>query len=82
MFGLDLIPFDFVCFEVEGIACAVAYIHRCVLWLVGVVDYAILAVFNICVHLDIVVCRIPTVKLVLCRCAPKNCAVEHAAVFE
>ena len=51
----DLIPLDFVRFQMKVSACTVADIDRRVLRLVGVVDNAVLAVFHIGVHFNIIV---------------------------
>ena len=51
----DLIPLDFVRFQMKISACTVADIDRRVLRLVGIVDNAVLAVFHIGMHFNIIV---------------------------
>ena len=51
----DLIPLDFVRFQMKVSACTVADIDRRVLRLVGIVDNAVLAVFHIGMHFNIIV---------------------------
>ena len=82
LFGLDLIPLNFVCFHMKFKAAAIASVNHRILWLIGIIYHTVFAVLHVCMNFHIVVCGIPAVQLLLCRGRPENCTVKHTAVLK
>ena len=78
--NLDLIPLDLVGIQMQSKAAAVCGVNGGVLRLVGVVHHAVLAVFDVGVHLHVVVGAEPCMQLLLAVGAPQDSAVKGAAV--
>src|SRR5699024_1596937 len=78
----DAVPLDLVGVQMQLKAGAVAAVDGGVLGLVGVVHHAVLAVFHVGVHFDVVVGAEPGVQLVLAVGRPQDGPVERAAVDE
>ena len=70
--NLDLIPLDLVGIQMQSKAAAVCGVNGGVLRLVGVVHHAVLAVFDVGVHLHVVVGAEPCMQLLLAVGTPQD----------
>ena len=44
---LNLIPFNFICFQMKFKAAAVSFVNSCILWFIGIIYYTVFSIFYI-----------------------------------
>ena len=79
---LDLIPVDRICFHMYVETCSVSTVNRHILRLICIIDYAVFAVFHICMYFHIIIGTEPFLQIFLISGSPDHRAVQKTAVLK
>ena len=82
IFLLDLIPLNFICFQMKFKTTSVASVNSRILWLISIINHTVLTILHISMYFHIIVRGVPAMKFFLSRRRPENRTIEYTAVFE